>query len=77
MTRREASLALQREQLRITEAQAQAGTVPFANVLTLRSQIASTEATLPPLEQKIDQAADLLATLVGQPPGSGSDAGSR
>ncbi len=64
----EASLALQREQLRITEAQAQGGTVPFANVLTLRSQIASTEATLPPLEQKIDQAADLLATLVGQTP---------
>jgi NodT family efflux transporter outer membrane factor (OMF) lipoprotein len=63
-----ASIALQKEQLRITQAQALGGTVPYANVLTIQSQLASTEATLPPLEQKIDQAADLLATLAGQTP---------
>jgi NodT family efflux transporter outer membrane factor (OMF) lipoprotein len=63
-----ASIALQKEQLQITQAQALGGTVPYANVLTVQSQIASTEATLPPLEQKIDQAADLLATLAGKTP---------
>jgi NodT family efflux transporter outer membrane factor (OMF) lipoprotein len=63
-----ASLALLKEQLRITQAQAQGGTVPYANVLSIQSQIASLEATLPPLEQKIDQAADLLATLSGLTP---------
>lgn len=63
-----ASIALQKEQLRITQAQALGGTISSANVLTIQSQIASTEATLPPLEQKIDQAAHLLATLAGRTP---------
>jgi NodT family efflux transporter outer membrane factor (OMF) lipoprotein len=63
-----ATLALLREQVRISEAQATGGTVPFANVLSLQSQVASTEATLPPLEEKIDQAADLLAALTGTTP---------
>jgi hypothetical protein len=53
--------------------------VPYSNVLSLQSQLASTEATLPPLEEKIDQAADLLAALSGdardwnQPPLALSD----
>jgi NodT family efflux transporter outer membrane factor (OMF) lipoprotein len=63
-----ASIALQKEQLRITQAQAQGGTVPYSSVLSIQSQIASTEATLPPLEQKVDQAANLLAALAGQTP---------
>jgi len=63
-----ASLALQKEQLRITSAQLAGGTVPLASVLAIQSQIASTEATIPPLEQKIDQAANLLATLAGRTP---------
>jgi len=63
-----AAIALEREQLRITEAQANGGTVPYANVLTIQSQIASTEATLPPLEEKVDQAAHLLAALSGLTP---------
>jgi NodT family efflux transporter outer membrane factor (OMF) lipoprotein len=63
-----ASIALLREQVRITQAQADGGTVPYSNVLLIRSQLASTLATLPPLEQKIDQAADLLATLTGRTP---------
>ncbi len=61
-------IGLQQEQIRITEAQAQAGTVPFANVLALRSQLASLEATLPPLKQKIAQTRHLIATLVGRTP---------
>jgi len=65
----QASIALQREQLRITRAQAEGGTISMANVLSIQSQIASTEATLPPLETKIDQAANLLATLSGRTPG--------
>jgi NodT family efflux transporter outer membrane factor (OMF) lipoprotein len=64
-----AAIALEREQLRITEAQATGGTVPYANVLSIQSQIASTEATLPPLEEKVDQAAHLLAALSGRTPG--------
>lgn len=63
-----AALVLLREQVRIANAQATGGTVPYSNVLSLQSQLASTEATLPPLEQKIDQAADLLAALIGTTP---------
>jgi NodT family efflux transporter outer membrane factor (OMF) lipoprotein len=65
----EAAISLEKEQLRITEAQAAGGTVPYANVLSIRSQIASAEATLPPLEERIDQAAHLLAALSGRTPG--------
>jgi NodT family efflux transporter outer membrane factor (OMF) lipoprotein len=63
-----ATIALLREQLRITVAQQLGGTVSNANVLTIQSQLSSIEATLPPLEQKIDQAAHLLATLAGKTP---------
>jgi NodT family efflux transporter outer membrane factor (OMF) lipoprotein len=64
----EQAIALETEQLRITELQAQAGTVPYSNVLSLRSQLAATEATLPPLRQKLSQADHLLATLTGHAP---------
>ena len=59
---------LQREQVKLTEVRAQAGTVPYANVLSLQSQLASLEATLPPLRQKISQTEHLLATLAGHTP---------
>ena len=65
-----ATLALLGVQVRIANAQAAGGTTPYSTVLTLQSQLASTEATLPPLEEKIDQAADLLATLTGRTPAS-------
>jgi NodT family efflux transporter outer membrane factor (OMF) lipoprotein len=58
----------QREQVGIAEAQAAAGTVPYVSVLSLRSQLAATEAQLPPLRQRLSQAEHLLATLVGQAP---------
>ena len=45
-------IVLEKEQVSITRAQAESGTVPFSNVLSLQSELASTQATLPPLRQK-------------------------
>lgn len=59
---------LEEEQVHLTEVQVQAGTAPYVNVLSLRSQLAATRATLPPLEQRIDQARHLLAALAGRTP---------
>jgi len=61
-------IALLKEQVRITQVQAAAGTVPYSNVLSVRSQLAAAEATLPPLRQRLDQAEHLLATLAGKTP---------
>ncbi len=61
-------ISFQRDQLKITEAQAQAGLIPYANLLSLQSQVAAFEATLPPLRQKLSQANHLLATLAGHAP---------
>jgi NodT family efflux transporter outer membrane factor (OMF) lipoprotein len=63
-----ATVGLLDEQIRIANAQVIGGTVPLSNVLSLQSQRASIAATLPPLEQKIDQATDLLAALSGTTP---------
>jgi NodT family efflux transporter outer membrane factor (OMF) lipoprotein len=67
-----ALLTLEEDQLRITRVQASAGTVPYANVLSVESQLASTEATLPLLQAKVDQAEHLLAALAGRSPGEGA-----
>jgi len=64
----EQTIAFEKEQVTITEVQAQAGTVPYSSVLSIRSQLAATEATLPPLRQKLNQADHLLATLAGHAP---------
>ncbi len=61
-------ISLEREQVGISEAQWEAGTVPYSNVLSLRSQLAADEATLPPLRQKLSQTEDLLAILTGRTP---------
>ncbi len=61
-------IAIQREQAALTEKQAKAGTVPYANVLSLASQLAILETTLPPLQQKLSQTEHLLATLAGRAP---------
>lgn len=61
-------IAIQKEQIGIAEAQAQAGTVPYSNLLALQSQTAAFEATLPPLRQKLSQTGHLLATLAGHTP---------
>jgi NodT family efflux transporter outer membrane factor (OMF) lipoprotein len=60
---------LQARQVKLAEVQARAGSGPYAAVLTLQSQLATSQAALPPLEQKLDQADHLLATLMGKPPG--------
>jgi NodT family efflux transporter outer membrane factor (OMF) lipoprotein len=64
----EEMIRIEKEQIGITEAQVRAGTIPYSNLLSLQSQLASTEATLPILQQRIDQADHLLATLVGRVP---------
>ncbi len=64
----EEMVRLLKGQVKITEAQAKAGTIPYSNVLSVQSQLASTEATLPPLQQKLSQSLHLLATLAGRTP---------
>lgn len=59
---------LQRQQVALAEVQVRAGMAPYSTVLSLQSQLASNEATIPQLEQKLVQSDDLLATLVGQVP---------
>ncbi len=61
-------IALEEEQVRLTDAQAQAGTVAYASALSLKSQVASTRATLPPLQEKVEQAEHLVAALTGRMP---------
>ena len=61
-------IGFQRQQVQLAEIQAEAGTSPYSNVLSLRSQLASSEAALPPLRQKLTQSNDLLATLAGHLP---------
>jgi NodT family efflux transporter outer membrane factor (OMF) lipoprotein len=65
-------IVMQKEQVKLAELQEKAGTVPYSNVLSLRSLLASYEATLPPLEQKLAQTDDLLATLAGHTPAEGT-----
>ncbi len=57
------------EQERITAAQAKAGTVPYSNLLSIQTQLAMTEATLPPLGQQLAHTRHLLTTLAGRSPG--------
>lgn len=61
-------IGLQRQQVKLAQVQAAAGTVPYSNVLSLQSQRASVEATIPQLQQKLAQSEDLLATLAGYVP---------
>ncbi|MDR6203900.1 efflux transporter outer membrane subunit [Paraburkholderia graminis] len=56
------------EQIRITQAQVEAGTSAYAAVLALENALATLEASLPALEQKRAQAEDLLASLSGMLP---------
>jgi NodT family efflux transporter outer membrane factor (OMF) lipoprotein len=68
-------VALEDEQVRMTKVQADAGTVPYANVLSLQTQAENTRALIPPLQQKVDQADHLLATLAGRPPAEWQETG--
>jgi NodT family efflux transporter outer membrane factor (OMF) lipoprotein len=59
---------LQRRQLRLAEVQVSAGTAAYSTVLSLRSRLASYEATIPELAQRLSQSDHLLTTLVGHLP---------
>jgi NodT family efflux transporter outer membrane factor (OMF) lipoprotein len=59
---------LEKQQLHLTEVQVRAGTAPYSSVLAIRGLIAANQALLAPLQQKIGQTEDLLATLEGVVP---------
>jgi len=61
-------IELQKEQVKLSEIQEKSGIVPYSNVLSLKSQLATYEATLPTLQQRLVQSDDLLATLAGHTP---------
>ena len=64
----EALIALEIEQLHSIESQVKSGTSAYVNLLSQRSQIASNQALLAPLKQKISQTDHLLALLQGTTP---------
>jgi NodT family efflux transporter outer membrane factor (OMF) lipoprotein len=64
----EQMVGFQEEQTSIIAAQASTGIVPYSNLLSIQSQLAATEATLPPLRQQLAHTRHLLATLAGQAP---------
>ena len=57
-----------KEQVAITETNVKSGTVAYVSLLSLRSQLAATQATLPPLSQRLSQTNHMLAILSGQMP---------
>jgi len=61
-------LDLQRQQVKLGEVRVKAGTAAYSTVLSLQSQLASLEATVPQLQQKLTQSEDLLTTLAGHLP---------
>lgn len=61
-------IASQQEQAHLTEIQAQAGRTAYSAVLSLQAQLEATEATLPPLRQKLSQSENQLAMLAGRAP---------
>lgn len=61
-------LAAQRQQLDVIDRQLQAGAVARAVLLTQRSQVAQTAATVPPLEKALAQSRHALSVLAGQLP---------
>jgi NodT family efflux transporter outer membrane factor (OMF) lipoprotein len=68
---RDATLAMARlydDQIRLARVQYDAGTGPYAAVLTLRVQQASNLAAVAALEQHVEQSEHLLAQLCGQAP---------
>ena len=61
-------VALQQTQIQLTEVQVRAGTAAPASLLALASPLASNQAALAALRQKVDQSEHLLSTLVGDEP---------
>jgi len=61
-------IELLKQQLRLTQAQINAGTTSYSAVLNVQSLIAGNQALLAPLKQNLSQAEHLLATLEGELP---------
>ena len=64
----EQCLVLLQKQLKLTEIQVSAGTLPYQAVISLLSQLAQVAATLPALKQKLNQTEHLQSNLVGLTP---------
>lgn len=61
-------LSLEKEQLAVAKAQFQGGTASYASVLSIESVIASNQASLVSLRQRLSQVEHLLAVLEGVDP---------
>jgi NodT family efflux transporter outer membrane factor (OMF) lipoprotein len=61
-------LGFEKHQLDLLQRQFQLGAIPKANVLSQRSLVAGTEATVPGLDKQLAQTRHLLAVLIGQLP---------
>ncbi len=61
-------IRMEQQQLAATQAQVNAGTSAYAAVLSMQSQIATNQALLASLRQKVDQSEHLLALLAGTIP---------
>ena len=61
-------IALEKDQLKVAKAQVTGGTAAYATVLSIQSLIASNEASIAPLRQRVSQAEHLLAVLEGVDP---------
>ncbi|MGC8519231.1 MAG: efflux transporter outer membrane subunit [Steroidobacteraceae bacterium] len=66
-------VAHEKNLLKLTETQYHFGAVPYLSVLTQRSQVASSEASLPPLKQQWAVYRHELAILVGELPAQWRD----
>ena len=66
-------IAHEKSLLNLTETQYHFGAVPYLSVLTQRSQVASSEASLPSLEQQLAVYRHELAILVGELPAQWRD----
>ncbi|MFI4930222.1 MAG: efflux transporter outer membrane subunit, partial [Burkholderiales bacterium] len=66
----EAIVALQAQQLAITERLQQLGTAAQTESVAQRIDLAQTRATLPELQRQLEQVRHRLAVYIGQPPGA-------
>src|SRR5579872_804192 len=56
------------EQTEITGARARAGVVPYSDLLSIQTQLAAAQATLPPLRQQLSHTKNVIAILAGVAP---------
>jgi NodT family efflux transporter outer membrane factor (OMF) lipoprotein len=63
------NVGLQQRSLRISEARFRGGDVDELDVLQARTQLLSTQATIPQVEIGLQQARNAMSTLLGRPPG--------